>query len=182
MLKFLIFGKQHACSRLFNTSSMKINTQQFSYEEYTSAADLSPADASLLQAAKDAARQAYAPYSRFRVGAALQLANGQRVTGSNQENASYPVGICAERTALSAAASLYPGVAVETLAVSYDNELGPSQHPITPCGICRQTLAEYQQRFRTPIRLVLGGLSGKVIVIPDAILLLPLSFSSDNMK
>ncbi|AWO02149.1 cytidine deaminase [Chitinophaga alhagiae] len=161
---------------------MKINTQQFSYEEYANAGELNPADASLLQAAKDATRQAYAPYSRFRVGAALQLANGQRVTGTNQENASYPVGICAERTALSAASAQYPGVAVETLAVSYDNELGPSQHPITPCGICRQTLAEYQQRFQAPIRLVLGGLSGKVIVIPDAALLLPLSFSSENMK
>lgn len=182
MLKFLTFGMQHSCSRFFRSNDMKVNTQQFEYEEYGSAEELSPADASLLQAAKNATRDAYAPYSRFRVAAALQLANGERVIGTNQENASYPVGICAERTGLSAAAALYPGVAVETIAVSYDNELGPSAHPITPCGICRQTLAEYQQRFHAPIRLVLGGLSGKVIVIPDAGYLLPFSFSSENMK
>ncbi|RPE12125.1 cytidine deaminase [Chitinophaga lutea] len=161
---------------------MKINTAQFVYEEYESAETLPPADAALLQAAKDATRQAYAPYSRFRVGAAAQLANGQVLTGTNQENASYPVGICAERTTLSAVSALYPGVAVETLAVSYDNEQGPSEQPVTPCGICRQTLAEYQQRFQRPIRLILGGLHGKVIVIPDAGHLLPLSFSADNMK
>ncbi len=161
---------------------MKINTAQFDYEEYESAETLPPADAALLQAAKDATRQAYAPYSRFRVGAAALLTNGQVVTGTNQENASYPVGICAERTTLSAVSSFFPGVAVETLAVSYDNEQGPSEQPVTPCGICRQTLAEYQQRFQRPIRLILGGLRGKVIVIPDAGHLLPLSFSSDNMK
>lgn len=161
---------------------MKINTQPFEYEEYNSITELTPADAVLLRAAQAATADAYAPYSRFRVGAVAQLANGERVTGTNQENASYPVGICAERTTLSTASSLYPGVPVTTLAVSYNNEIGPSEAPITPCGICRQTLAEYQFRFKSPIRLILGGLTGKVIIIHDAGHLLPLSFSSDNMK
>ena len=125
--------------------------------------------------------QTYKGFEGDSLAAAL-LANGQVITGTNQENASYPVGICAERTTLSAVSALYPGVAVETLAVSYDNEQGPSEQPVTPCGICRQTLSEYQQRFQRPIRLILGGLQGKVIVIPDAGHLLPLSFSADNMK
>lgn len=161
---------------------MQTRTQQVVYEEYNNADGLSPADASLLQAAKEATRHAYAPYSRFRVGAALQLANGERVIGTNQENAAYPVGICAERTGLSAASSLYPGIPVTTIAVSYDNEQGESLQPVSPCGICRQTLAEYQQRFGAPIRLILAGLSGKVIIVPDAGHLLPLSFSAESMK
>ena len=108
------------------------------YEEYASAQELAPADAALLDLAQNVTRDAYAPYSRFRVGAAARMSNGQIITGTNQENASYPVGICAERTLLSVAASLYPGVPVETLAVSYYNEQGNSDRPISPCGICRQ--------------------------------------------
>lgn len=161
---------------------MEKKTQQISFEEHADASTLSPEDASLLQAAREATRYAYAPYSRFRVGAMLQLANGQRVMGTNQENASYPVGICAERTGLSAASSLYPDIPVQTIAISYDNELGVSDKPISPCGICRQTLVEYQQRFHAPIRLILAGLTGPILLIPDAGQLLPLTFSSNDMK
>lgn len=161
---------------------MELRSQQIIFEEHADISSLSPADAALLRAAREATKHAYAPYSRFRVGAVLQLANGKQVTGTNQENASYPVGICAERTGLSAASSQYPDVPVQTIAVSYHNEQGDSSRPISPCGLCRQTLAEYQQRSRTPIRLILSGLTGKVIVIGDALQLLPLSFSSDDMK
>lgn len=160
---------------------MEKKMQQVEYEEYKDASALPPEDLSLLELARRAAEDAYAPYSRFRVGAALLLANGQTVTGTNQENASYPVGICAERTALSTASSLYPGIPVLALAVSYRNELGTSEKPISPCGICRQTICEYQQRYKTPIRLIMAGLSGPVIVIRDAGDLMPLSFSSSDM-
>src|SRR6516162_3270749 len=126
------------------------------YQEFASEGELPLADARLLSAAKRATGDAYAPYSRFRVGAAAQLANGDIVTGSNQENASFPAGICAERTLLSAAASRFPGVPIETLAISYSNEQGPSDRPISPCGICRQSLQEIEQRTGRPIRLILG--------------------------
>ncbi|WP_262707098.1 cytidine deaminase [Chitinophaga barathri] len=165
----------------FKPDDMEKKIQQVEYEEYKAASELPADDLSLLEMARKTVEDAYAPYSRFRVGAALQLANGQRVTGTNQENASYPVGICAERTALSTASSLYPGVAVQALAVSYRNELGSSVKPISPCGICRQTICEYQQRFGTPIRIIMAGLTGPVIIIRDAGSLMPLSFSSSDM-
>jgi len=155
---------------------------RFAFEEYNSLDELPQQDADLLGKARAIAESAYAPYSRFHVGAAALTAGGQIVTGTNQENASYPVGICAERSLLATAATLFPDVPLITLAVSYHNFNGASDTPITPCGICRQTLAEYEQRTHHGIRLVLGGLEGKVYVIPRAGLLLPLGFSSDDMK
>lgn len=160
---------------------MKKEIHQFNYEVYDSAEDLPPDDAALLNKAKEATAHAYAPYSRFRVGAAAKLDNGQMVTGTNQENASYPAGICAERVLMSAASVLYPGVAIDTLAVSYKNEHGPSDNPISPCGICRQSLQEFEQRTGKHIRLVLGGEKGPVYVIPQANLLLPFAFTADEL-
>ena len=160
---------------------MKKQVHQFSYEIYNSAADLEPADASLLEKAKEATRDAYAPYSRFRVGAAATLDNGEIVTGSNQENASFPAGICAERVLMSTASSLYPGIPIHTLAISYYNENGLSEKPISPCGICRQSLQEFEQRTGKPIRLLLGGEKGPVYIIPQAGLLLPFAFTADEL-
>lgn len=151
------------------------------YEEYNAIGELSEADAALLRAARDVTEDAYAPYSRFRVGAAARLEDGQVVMGTNQENASFPAGICAERTLLSVAASLFPGVAIDTLAVSYRNENGPSDRPISPCGICRQSLQEFGQRTGKAVRLILGGQEGKIWVIADSDLLLPLAFTSDEL-
>lgn len=160
---------------------MKKYQQQFEYEVYDDLTTLPAADAALLQTAREVTKHAYAPYSHFRVGAAIRLVNGEIITGTNQENASFPVGICAERVALSTAASLYPEVAINTIAISYHNLEGESNSPISPCGICRQTLTEYEQRLHRPIRLVLGGLQGKVFVLQTASHLLPLSFSSSDM-
>ena len=154
----------------------------FSYEIYDVVEELSKEDAQLLNVARTVTKDAYAPYSHFKVGAAAKLENGQTVTGTNQENASFPVGICAERVLLSTAASLYPGVAVDTLAISYFNEQGPSDQPISPCGICRQSLQEFGQRTGRPIRLILGGRQGKIFIIPQAGFLLPLAFTSDELK
>src|ERR1700733_14637831 len=113
-----------------------------SYEEYASARELTNPDAALLGMARATTADAYAPYSHFRVGAAARLTNGEVITGGNQENASFPAGICAERTLLSVAAARFPGVAIDTLAISYHNENGVSDRPISPCGICRQSLQE----------------------------------------
>jgi cytidine deaminase len=155
---------------------------QFAYEVFDSAQELNEQDRQLLKEARTVTANAYAPYSHFRVGAAARLANGALVTGTNQENASFPVGICAERTLLSTAASLFPGVGIDTLAVSYFNENGPSDRPISPCGICRQSLQEMEQRTGKAIRLILGGQDGCIYIIPAAGALLPLAFTGDELK
>ncbi len=154
----------------------------FDFEEYNSINDLSKEDAQLLRDAQNATKIAYAPYSNFLVGAMAMLTNGKTVAGSNQENASYPVGLCAERVLLSAASSIYPGVPIDTIAISYDGENVHSNRPISPCGICRQTLVEYETRFQHPIRLILGGKEGKIFIIPKASMLLPFGFSGEDMK
>ena len=153
-----------------------------SVAEYDSIEELNEADAWLLNEARATTQFAYAPYSNFNVGAVAKLINGEIVAGTNQENASYPAGICAERVLLSSVASQHPGVALETIAVSYNNMKGRSNTPISPCGICRQSLVEYQQRTQNLIRIILGGMEGKIFVIDDAAQLLPLAFSSENLK
>lgn len=161
---------------------MKKEEHKFIVQVYESSDDLNQDDAFLLSEARSTTQFAYAPYSNFHVGSAARLANGEVVTGTNQENASYPVGICAERAMLSTAASLHPGVAVETIAVSYNNLKGKSDKPASPCGMCRQVIAEFQQRYKKPIRIILSGLEGRVEVIENALDLLPLGFSGDDLN
>jgi cytidine deaminase len=121
---------------------------RFSVEVYNSSEELPPADAALLASAREVTKQAYAPYSNFLVGAVAILSNGERVVGTNQENASYPVGICAERVLLSAISSQYPGMPVDAIAISYNNLNGESDHPISPCGICRQSLGRIRGSYK----------------------------------
>ena len=160
---------------------MKQQEIHFKYEVYNSIKGLIKKDASLLEQARNVTTQAYAPYSNFLVGAAAMLENGEIIHGTNQENASYPVGLCAERVLLSAISSLYPNTAIDTIAISYDNLNGQSNRPISPCGICRQSLLEYESRMNHPIRLILSGMDGKVFIIPNAAMLLPLSFNSNDL-
>ncbi len=155
---------------------------QFEFEVYDSINDLSEEDAWLLIEARKVTQHAYAPYSHFQVGAVARLDNGEIVSGSNQENASFPVGLCSERVLLASAASLFPKVPLKTIAISYHNDNGESNHPISPCGICRQSLLEYETRLKHPIRLVLGGMEGKVYIIGRASMLLPLSFTADDLS
>lgn len=162
---------------------MKSIQYQFNYQEFSSAADLSAADASLLEKARTLTQIAYAPYSKFFVGAAAILANGEIVTGTNQENASYPVGICAERTLLAAAGTLFPDMPIHTLAISYQNMAGDlNDTPISPCGMCRQALCEYEERTGQNIRLILAGMNGAIQIIEKASQLLPLAFSGSVLK
>ncbi|HXR85182.1 MAG TPA: cytidine deaminase [Hanamia sp.] len=155
---------------------------KFDYKIYDSIEELNSADAQLLREARNVTQFAYVPYSNFRVGAFAKLENGKTVSGTNQENASYPAGICAERTLMSTASSLFPGVGIETMAISYHNLNGDSNRPISPCGICRQTLSEFQERTNHPIRIILSGMEGKVQIIENAADLLPLLFSAEDMK
>lgn len=155
---------------------------KFTIEVYESSDELNEDDAFLLSEARSVTQFAYAPYSNFQVGAVAKLVNGEIVSGTNQENASYPAGICAERSLLAAAASQHPGVAIETMAVTYNNLKGDSDTPVSPCGICRQSLSEFQNRFQKPIRIILSGMKGKVQIIDNAGYLLPLAFTSENLK
>ncbi len=142
--------------------------------------ELSPADRELVQQAAEAATRAYAPYSNFLVGAALRLKDASVVTGNNQENASFPAGICAERTALHAAMSASPSAVVESLAVVVPQVKGDM--PISPCGICRQALLEQESRQGSPMRVLLGTSEGTVIELPSAADLLPLHFDRSQLR
>lgn len=136
--------------------------------------DVTPADQELLQQANEAAARAYAPYSNFHVGAALRLKDGSMVSGNNQENASFPAGICAERTALHAAMAAHPSGRVEVIAVVVPGS--KLDRPVAPCGICRQALLEQESRQQGPLRVLLGRVNGEVLEIGSAGDLLPLHF------
>lgn len=143
--------------------------------------ELNQTDQSLLEAAIEATTRSYAPYSHFSVGAAALLANGVVVTGTNQENAAYPSGLCAERTTLFYANSQYPTQAVTTLAIAARTERDFIETPIPPCGACRQVILETEKRYKQPIRILLYGKEAiyEVGSIAD---LLPLSFDASAME
>lgn len=158
---------------------MKQHQIQEYYTTYETIDELSQADKQLLEQAKMAAATAYAPYSGYRVGAALLSLSGMRSTGSNQENASFPVGMCAERVALAAHVSVHPADTILTLAIYVDNH--PEQEPAAPCGMCRQMLFEQELRQSAPIRLLLQGNGHTVIEINSVKTLLPLAFSARDL-
>ena len=160
---------------------MKKEEIKFTIAVYDSSDELNEDDAFLLSEARSVTQFAYAPYSNFQVGAVAQLVNGETVTGSNQENASYPVGICAERVLLGTIATLHPKIPVTSIAVSFDSEDVKSDHPISPCGMCRQALLEYETRTNKPIRIILSGQEGKVFIIPSASFLLPFAFTKSEL-
>ena len=124
-----------------------------------------------------AAKKAYAPYSRFQVGAAVVLADGQIVTGSNQENAAYPSGLCAERVALFYAGARYPDIPVKAIVIVACRD-GIIQKPTAPCGACRQVMLETERRYRHQIQIILYG-SHTVYEIASVESLLPLAFDAD---
>ena len=143
--------------------------------------DLDKTCEELLSVAMAAAKRAYAPYSKFRVGAAALLDNGQIVPGCNQENAAYPSGLCAERVAVFYANAQYPDAKVEQLMIYAETDAGPVVSPITPCGACRQVLMEKEREQRSPIKVTLAGRE-KAYMLRDIASLLPLSFISDSLK
>ena len=161
---------------------MKKESMSFGYEVYDSIDELSAGDAALLDAARKVTSIAYAPYSNFNVGATARMKNGEIVNGTNQENAAYPVGICAERVLMGTAAVLFPGMPIETMAISYNSLNGDSSKPASPCGMCRQYLKEFEDRTQAPVRLILSGQSGKVYIIESASQLLPFSFGGADLK
>jgi len=144
--------------------------------------ELNGNDLKLVRAAKDATSGSWSPYSGFKVGAALLLEDGTVVTGSNQENAAYPSGLCAERTALFTAGHSHPDKAVTALAIAARNDNGFTAQPITPCGACRQVLAETEQRGGKPIRYILYGTQGTMVIEGGTDAILPFCFGAKSMK
>lgn len=132
----------------------------------------------LMKSAVKARESAYAPYSKFKVGAALRLENNVIINGSNQENASYPSGLCAERTAIYAAGANYPNQKIKTIAITATSEKHDVLEPIAPCGACRQAIAEYEQKQKEPIQIYFTGTSGKVIYVKALLDILPLAFDN----
>lgn len=131
---------------------------------------------SLMQKAIEARGKAYAPYSKFYVGAALLLDNGQVITGNNQENASYPSGLCAERAAIYYAGSQFPDSKMVRMAISAGSKRNQTTKPIPPCGACRQAIAEYEIKQESPIEIYFMGETGAVAKSNSLANLLPLVF------
>jgi len=136
-----------------------------------------PADiSSLMQAAIEARQKAYAPYSKFSVGASILLDNAEIITGSNQENASYPSGLCAERTAIYYAGAKFPDSKIVRMAITAGSQDKQTVIPIPPCGACRQAIAEYEVKQDNPIEIYFMGETGKVVKSDSLANLLPLVF------
>ena len=135
----------------------------------------------LMKEAIAAREKSYSPYSQFRVGAAILLENGEVVTGSNQENASYPAGLCAERTAIFYAGAKYPEKKILKMALSARSENHPVEVPTPPCGSCRQAIAEYEVKQEQPIEIYFMGEKGKVVKANSISDLLPLIFDSSYL-
>ena len=148
---------------------------QIRYTLYEDPGELPGQYVSLVHSAVEAAGDAYAPYSGFRVGAAVLLENGEVIPGNNQENAAYPSGLCAERVALFFAGSRYPGVAVTAIAITALRDGSVQEEPVTPCGACRQVLYETELTGGKPIDVILHG-KRRTLLIQGAADLLPLPF------
>ena len=157
---------------------IKIEAELEVYEDFSEL----PQDVQQLMKEAFAARDsAYAPYSEFHVGAALLLSNGEIVRGSNQENAAYPSGLCAERTAIYYAGANFPDEKLEVMAISATGKRKPSTTPIPPCGACRQAIAEYEVKQKQPVVIYFMGASGKVFKSDSLSNLLPFIFTQEYL-
>lgn len=149
----------------------------FQYAEYPAIEDLPGNFKNLAIRAKEAVKTSYSPYSKFAVGAAVLLENGEIILGSNQENGAYPSGICAERVALFYSGSAYPNVPIVAIAVSAFYQGKPVTEPVAPCGACRQVMLESQNIGNKPYSIIMIG-ERKVVVVDDVRFLLPFTFSN----
>lgn len=151
------------------------------WQEYGNLEELEPHDRELVNSAIKASEKAYAPYSRFFVGAAVRLEDGMILTGTNVENAAFPSGICAERTVLSYSTSNYPGKKIKALAIAARKPEGLTDEPVSPCGNCRQVIAEEEFRSSSGMRIILYGKS-KIMIFENGESLLPLQFNRNDLR
>lgn len=154
---------------------MKKEKYSFEFHRFEDKTELRGEQKKVVDEALEIAQKAYAPYSTFKVGAAVQLENGEIFSSSNQENAAYPVGICAERGLLAYVNANYPNIKIEKLAVSTPNV----NYPLPPCGMCRQYILEIEKKQKSSIELILSGNEGEVFVLESAKDLLPLHFTDE---
>ncbi len=152
------------------------------YYEYDSIEELDQSDRSLMEEATKSVEKAYSPYSNYSVGAALLLKNGTIISGNNQENVAYPSGMCAERVALFYSSANYPDIPIVAVAVTAKSKIINVDTPITPCGSCRQVLAEYENKYNKKIRIILKGNTGKIFIVEGIEHLLPLIFKANELK
>ena len=171
-----VFFHIFAASWMKNDAIMKKERFICPYTVYDHLEELDPSDAELLRLAHEAARNAYAPYSNFNVGAAVRLANGEVVTGNNIENAAYPSGLCAERVAMFAAMAKFPNVPFEALAVTAYSASKTIDEPVAPCGACRQVMVEVEQLSKQPLRVLCQGETGPVFAFDGIESLMPFIF------
>ena len=160
---------------------MKKQKLEIEYSVFKSRDELSDEDKMLVIKAKEVSEKAYCPYSKFRVGAAVLLDNGEIFTANNQENASYPEGLCAERIALFYAMAQYPNQKIKSIAVCGNPQKFEMTHFIAPCGGCRQVMLECEHRGKEKIRILLSGTSGEVLLIEGVENLLPFQFSGKDL-
>ncbi len=153
---------------------------EISYKKYNTIDELPESDQVLIKDAKALAKTAYAPYSGFRVASVALMSDGSIVRGTNQENASYPIGLCAERVLLAAASSVAPGQSIVTIAITYESDSVDTSAPVAPCGICRQSLLEFESRYQQPMRVLLAG-DQQVYEFSTVSLLLPLGFKPHHL-
>jgi cytidine deaminase len=149
-----------------------------SYKEFDNWKELSADDIELVEKAFDVSKDAYAPYSKFYVGASLRMEDKSIILGSNQENIAYPSGLCAERVALFYAGAIYPNLKVKKICVVAKGDLIPKENWVSPCGSCRQVMAESQIRQKEPIEIILVSQNNRVLVFHSVTDLLPFVFNS----
>lgn len=149
---------------------------EIEYQELDSWKDLAFEDHVLVEKANEVMKNAYAPYSKFKVGASVRLSNNEIITGSNQENIAYPSGLCAERVALFYAGANYPNEKIETLCIVAKGDLVPVETILSPCGSCRQVMVESEKRQEKEYRIILVSQNGTTVVFNSALDLLPLAF------
>ncbi len=160
---------------------MNVLTFNISYETYHNTTELSEIDRKLCEKAKDALQTSYSPYSKFRVGTAIQLADGEVVLGSNQENVAYPSGLCAERVALFGIGASKPKAVITTMAITAQTENFEIKNPVTSCGACLQVMAEFEQKQKSPIAVIFYCIDGQIIKVNSIKSLLPFVFVEDRL-
>ena len=152
------------------------------YTELENENELNTEEKELLKKARESSSRAYAPYSNFYVGAALLLENGITVLGNNQENAAFPSGLCAERVAIFSAGANYPDVKIKAIAITCKSSTFKVNQPLSPCGACRQAMSEYEMCYKSNIRIILQGETGKIRILNSIADLLPFMFVAEELK
>ena len=155
---------------------------KITFTEFDGLDELISEEQELVLIAEEALKSAYAPYSHFKVGAAILLEDGQIFSANNQENAAYPSGLCAERVAIFHAVAQNPGIPVKSIAVTAKSEDFVMKSPVSPCGACRQVIAEYEKLYKQKIRIIMKGESNKIIIAESIEDLLPLTFHEEQLK